>query len=75
MIGVSFCIFFSCSFVIWSYFVVLAFCPNNNEVHIYTLMQSKWEKLHVLQKVLCSNSWACNDSCQKQLYCNILMQT
>ncbi|XP_062014775.1 actin-related protein 2/3 complex subunit 1B-like [Rosa rugosa] len=31
---------------------MLAFCPNNNEVHIYTLMQSKWEKLHVLQKVL-----------------------
>ncbi|KAM5579953.1 actin-related protein 2/3 complex subunit 1B [Rosa sericea] len=29
---------------------MLAFCPNNNEVHIYTLMQSKWEKLHVLQK-------------------------
>lgn len=31
---------------------VVAFCPNNNEVHIYKLIQEKWEKLHVLQKVL-----------------------
>ncbi|KAL6286897.1 hypothetical protein ACE6H2_011287 [Prunus campanulata] len=29
---------------------MLAFCPNNNEVHIYALLQGKWEKLHVLQK-------------------------
>ncbi|GLT55979.1 hypothetical protein SLA2020_290560 [Shorea laevis] len=29
---------------------MIAFCPNNNEVHIYKLMQEKWEKLHVLQK-------------------------
>ncbi|XP_034197987.1 actin-related protein 2/3 complex subunit 1B-like isoform X2 [Prunus dulcis] len=29
---------------------MLAFCPNNSEVHIYALLQGKWEKLHVLQK-------------------------
>lgn len=29
---------------------MVAFCPNNNEVHIYKLIQEKWEKLHVLQK-------------------------
>ncbi|KAE8662807.1 Actin-related protein 2/3 complex subunit 1A [Hibiscus syriacus] len=29
---------------------MIAFCPNNNEVHIYKLLQDKWEKLHVLQK-------------------------
>ncbi|XP_048434406.1 actin-related protein 2/3 complex subunit 1B isoform X1 [Pyrus x bretschneideri] len=29
---------------------MIAFCPNNNEVHIYALLQGKWEKLHVLQK-------------------------
>ncbi|KAK8556597.1 hypothetical protein V6N13_064618 [Hibiscus sabdariffa] len=29
---------------------MVAFCPNNNEVHIYKLMQDKWEKVHVLQK-------------------------
>ncbi|KAM7271641.1 hypothetical protein ACFE04_030855 [Oxalis oulophora] len=29
---------------------MVAFCPNNNEVHIYRLFQDKWEKVHVLQK-------------------------
>ncbi|KAL8133471.1 actin-related protein 2/3 complex subunit 1A-like [Apium graveolens] len=29
---------------------MIAFCPNNNEVHIYRLLQEKWEKMHVLQK-------------------------
>ncbi|KAA3479910.1 actin-related protein 2/3 complex subunit 1A-like isoform X3 [Gossypium australe] len=29
---------------------VVAFCPNNNEVHIYKLVNDKWEKVHVLQK-------------------------
>lgn len=33
--------------------VVVALCPNNNEVHIYRLVEDKWEKVHVLQKVLC----------------------
>ncbi|XP_062221548.1 actin-related protein 2/3 complex subunit 1B-like isoform X2 [Phragmites australis] len=27
-----------------------AFCPNNNEVHIYKFFTDKWEKLHVLSK-------------------------
>jgi hypothetical protein len=39
------------------FFVVVAFCPNSNEVHIYKLLQDKWEKVHVLQKVLCSKSF------------------
>lgn len=30
---------------------VVAFCPNNNEVHIYRCLPDKWEKHHVLQKV------------------------
>lgn len=29
---------------------MVAFCPNNNEVHIYRLLQDKWERVHVLQK-------------------------
>ncbi|KAL3848707.1 hypothetical protein ACJIZ3_010589 [Penstemon smallii] len=29
---------------------MVAFCPNNNEVHIYKLLEEKWEKIHVLQK-------------------------
>ncbi|XP_057955920.1 actin-related protein 2/3 complex subunit 1A-like isoform X2 [Malania oleifera] len=29
---------------------MIAFCPNNNEVHIYRLSQDKWDKIHVLQK-------------------------
>ncbi|XVF58554.1 hypothetical protein PTKIN_Ptkin07bG0075500 [Pterospermum kingtungense] len=29
---------------------MIAFCPNNNEVHIYKLFEDKWEKVHVLQK-------------------------
>ncbi|KAG8481448.1 hypothetical protein CXB51_026298 [Gossypium anomalum] len=29
---------------------MVAFCPNNNEVHIYKLVNDKWEKVHVLQK-------------------------
>ncbi|CAA0823897.1 Actin-related protein 2/3 complex subunit 1A [Striga hermonthica] len=29
---------------------MIAFCPNNNEVHIYQLLGGKWEKIHVLQK-------------------------
>jgi hypothetical protein len=30
---------------------VIAFCPNNTEVHIYKFIADKWEKLHVLSKV------------------------
>ncbi|XP_054799025.1 actin-related protein 2/3 complex subunit 1B-like isoform X1 [Prosopis cineraria] len=29
---------------------MVAFCPNNNEVHIYKLFEDKWEKVHTLQK-------------------------
>lgn len=29
---------------------MVALCPNNNEVHIYRLVEDKWEKAHVLQK-------------------------
>ncbi|XP_061364397.1 actin-related protein 2/3 complex subunit 1B-like isoform X1 [Gastrolobium bilobum] len=29
---------------------MVAFCPNNNEVHICRLVEDKWEKVHVLQK-------------------------
>lgn len=29
---------------------MVALCPNNNEVHIYKLVNDKWEKVHVLQK-------------------------
>ncbi|XP_051152150.1 actin-related protein 2/3 complex subunit 1A-like isoform X1 [Andrographis paniculata] len=29
---------------------MIAFCPNNNEVHIYKLLEGKWEKMHVLHK-------------------------
>ncbi|WVZ73137.1 hypothetical protein U9M48_021482 [Paspalum notatum var. saurae] len=29
---------------------MIAFCPNNNEVHIYKFFTDKWEKLHVLSK-------------------------
>ncbi|XP_047334953.1 actin-related protein 2/3 complex subunit 1A-like isoform X1 [Impatiens glandulifera] len=29
---------------------MIAFCPNNNEVHIYKFAEEKWEKTHVLQK-------------------------
>ncbi|KAL8481066.1 hypothetical protein ACS0TY_027014 [Phlomoides rotata] len=29
---------------------MIAFCPNNSEVHIYKLLEGKWEKIHVLQK-------------------------
>ncbi|KAM0048813.1 putative transcription factor WD40-like family [Helianthus debilis subsp. tardiflorus] len=29
---------------------VLALCPNNNEVHIYKLVEESWERIHVLQK-------------------------
>ncbi|KAK3010132.1 hypothetical protein RJ639_011789 [Escallonia herrerae] len=31
-------------------FPVVACCPNSNEVHIYRLLEEKWERLHVLQK-------------------------
>lgn len=30
---------------------VVAFCPNNHEVHIYKFFGEKWERIHVLQKV------------------------
>ncbi|KAJ9563235.1 hypothetical protein OSB04_008395 [Centaurea solstitialis] len=30
--------------------VVIALCPNNNEVHIFKLAEGKWERVHVLQK-------------------------
>ncbi|GAA0166509.1 actin or actin-binding cytoskeletal protein [Lithospermum erythrorhizon] len=29
---------------------MIAFCPNNSEVHIYRLLDDKWDKLYVLQK-------------------------
>ncbi|AQK76201.1 Actin-related protein 2/3 complex subunit 1A [Zea mays] len=29
---------------------MIAFCPNNHEVHIYKFFTDKWEKLHVLSK-------------------------
>ncbi|KAL8151126.1 hypothetical protein V2J09_020934 [Rumex salicifolius] len=29
---------------------MIAFCPNNEEVHIYGKLDGKWEKIHVLQK-------------------------
>ncbi|KAF1881500.1 hypothetical protein Lal_00021478 [Lupinus albus] len=29
---------------------MVAFSPNNSEVHIYRLVEDKWEKVHVLQK-------------------------
>ncbi|XP_047080270.1 actin-related protein 2/3 complex subunit 1B-like [Lolium rigidum] len=29
---------------------MIAFCPNNTEVHIYKFIADKWEKLHVLSK-------------------------
>ncbi|KAL0443787.1 UNVERIFIED_CONTAM: Actin-related protein 2/3 complex subunitB [Sesamum latifolium] len=29
---------------------MIAFCPNNSEVHIYKLLEGKWEKINVLQK-------------------------
>ncbi|PSS05612.1 Actin-related protein 2/3 complex subunit 1A like [Actinidia chinensis var. chinensis] len=29
---------------------MIAFCPNNNEVHIHKLVEDKWERIHVLQK-------------------------
>ncbi|KAH1239473.1 Actin-related protein 2/3 complex subunit 1A [Glycine max] len=29
---------------------MVALCPNNNEVHIYRLVEDKWEKVYVLQK-------------------------
>ena len=33
-------------------FAVVAICPNNTEVHIYKLSEDKWEKVHVLLKVI-----------------------
>ncbi|XP_072995126.1 actin-related protein 2/3 complex subunit 1A-like [Typha latifolia] len=29
---------------------MIAFCPNNSELHIYKLFTDKWEKVHVLYK-------------------------
>ncbi|KAI7749454.1 hypothetical protein M8C21_007188 [Ambrosia artemisiifolia] len=29
---------------------MVALCPNNNEVHIYKLVEENWERIHVLQK-------------------------
>ncbi|XP_058219413.1 actin-related protein 2/3 complex subunit 1A-like isoform X1 [Rhododendron vialii] len=29
---------------------MIAFCPNNNEVHIHRLVEEKWERIHILQK-------------------------
>ncbi|XP_058100961.1 actin-related protein 2/3 complex subunit 1B isoform X3 [Magnolia sinica] len=31
-------------------YTMVAFCPNNNEVHIYRSLHDKWERVHVLQK-------------------------
>lgn len=36
---------------------VVAFCPNNSEVHIYKLFGEKWEKMHVLSKVSVINDF------------------
>lgn len=36
----------------YTLFPVIALCPNNSEVHIYRLSDEKWEKVHVLQKVI-----------------------
>ncbi|CAH2059980.1 unnamed protein product [Thlaspi arvense] len=30
--------------------MMVALCPNNNEVHIYKSSQDQWERLHVLEK-------------------------
>ncbi|KAJ3672157.1 hypothetical protein LUZ60_006878 [Juncus effusus] len=40
---------------------MVAFCPNNSEVHIYKLFGEKWEKLHVLSKhdqIVCGIDWS-----------------
>ncbi|XP_022632120.1 actin-related protein 2/3 complex subunit 1A isoform X4 [Vigna radiata var. radiata] len=40
---------------------MVALCPNNNEVHIYRLVEDKWEKVYVLQKhdqVISSMDWS-----------------
>ncbi|XP_042486338.1 actin-related protein 2/3 complex subunit 1A-like [Macadamia integrifolia] len=29
---------------------MVAFCPNNNEIHIYRSLEDKWERVHVLHK-------------------------
>ncbi|KVH96872.1 ARP2/3 complex, 41kDa subunit (p41-arc) [Cynara cardunculus var. scolymus] len=29
---------------------MIALCPNNNEVHIFKLVEGNWERIHVLQK-------------------------
>ncbi|VFQ87771.1 unnamed protein product [Cuscuta campestris] len=29
---------------------MIALCPNNSEVHIFRLIEEKWEKFHILQK-------------------------
>ena len=33
------------------FLLVIALCPNTEEVHIYKSAADKWEKVHVLQKV------------------------
>ncbi len=53
LFGVRFRVFLTGLFF-WEYPVVLAVCPNNNEVHIYQASPSPtsaWECIHVLQKV------------------------
>ncbi|KAF3335470.1 actin-related protein 2/3 complex subunit 1B-like protein [Carex littledalei] len=40
---------------------MVAFCPNNSEVHIYKLFGDKWEKMHVLSKhdqIVCGIDWS-----------------
>ncbi|KMZ72794.1 Actin-related protein 2/3 complex subunit [Zostera marina] len=40
---------------------MVAFCPNNTEVHIYKTVAEKWEKVHILQKhdqIISSIDWS-----------------
>ncbi|RID66736.1 hypothetical protein BRARA_D01854 [Brassica rapa] len=37
---------------------MVAFCPNNNEVHIYKSSQDHWEMLHVLEKIVSGIDWS-----------------
>ncbi|XP_021898322.1 actin-related protein 2/3 complex subunit 1B-like [Carica papaya] len=44
---------------------MVAFCPNNNEVHIYRSSQDKWEKVHILQKhdqIVSGIDWSANSN-------------
>ncbi|OAY75834.1 actin-related protein 2/3 complex subunit 1A-like [Ananas comosus] len=44
---------------------MIAFCPNNTEVHIYKLLADKWEKVHVLYKhdqIISGIDWSVNSN-------------